>query len=300
MAVALKCSCGADFEVEDTFAGQSVGCPDCNATLRVPLLRPTPTRTSHLAIASMVIALLGAFTIVGTVLATLLGIAGLMSIARNRNTLSGASYAVAGIVMGILFTVVTSFAFSSGQLFDGVRDLTVSSRVDRTGPLEVIRAKDGFAIRRPSKEWGVASDELMKEVSPEGLILLVEPRKAAYVEVTKHDADGQSLEKFRDLFLDGFKDNAPGAPRKNMEDLGRPQNFKLQGSQRLPALADGSEVLEVQFTVKIMGQNLAYLVHLVKPKRSAFAYAVTAWAYRSRMSRVEEELRKALDSFRLL
>ncbi len=300
MAVALKCSCGADFEVEDTFAGQSVGCPDCNVTLRVPLVRPTPTRTSHLAIASMVIALLGAFTLVGTVLATALGVAGLVSIARNRNTLSGASYAVAGIVMGILFTLVTGFAFSSGQLFDGMRDLTVSSRIDRSGPLEVIREKEGFALRRPSRDWGVASDELMKDVSPDGLILLVEPRKAAYVEVTNHDAGGQSLEKFRDLFLDGFKDNAPVGPRKNLDDLGRPQNFKLVDSQRRPALADGSEVLEVQFTVKMMGQNLAYLVRLVKPKRGTTVYAVTAWTYRGRMSRVEEELRKALDSFRVL
>jgi hypothetical protein len=300
MAVTLKCSCGADFEVEDTFAGQSVGCPDCNATLHVPLVRPTPTRTSHLAIASVVIALLGAFTLVGSVLATIFGVAGLVSIARNRNTLTGASYAVAGIVMGILFTLVTGFAFSSGQLFDGVRDLTISSRIDRSGPLEVVRPKDGFAIRRPSREWGVASDELMREVSPEGLLVLVEPRKAGYVEVTKHDADGQSLERFRDLFLEGFKDNAPLAPRKNLDDLARPQNFKLQSSQRLPALADGSEVLEVQFTVKIMGQNLAYLVHLVRPKRGPFAYAVTAWTYRSRMSRDEQELRKALDSFRVL
>src|SRR2546430_889492 len=123
MAPSLSCSCGAGFEVEDTFAGQTIPCPDCAAALEVPPLRPPPPappppppaggggwrrpprpppqlRTSGFALASVVLALVGAFTVVGTALAAVLGVVALISIARRRDRLSGAGYAVLGIVLG--------------------------------------------------------------------------------------------------------------------------------------------------------------------------------------------------------
>src|SRR5689334_10210143 len=107
MALSLSCSCGAAFEVEDTFAGQGVSCPDCGAALVVPPLRPPQLRTSGYALASVVLALVGAFTLVGTAVAVALGAAGLVSIARHRDRLSGAGYAVLGIVLGAALTVLT-------------------------------------------------------------------------------------------------------------------------------------------------------------------------------------------------
>src|SRR5690242_4976461 len=111
MALALTCPCGAAFEVEDTFAAQTIACPDCGAALKVPPLRPPRLRTSGFALGSVVLALVGAFTGVGTAVAAVLGVMALVSIARHRDRLGGAGYAVLGIVLGTGLTVVTLFAF---------------------------------------------------------------------------------------------------------------------------------------------------------------------------------------------
>ena len=105
MALSLSCACGAAFEVEDTFAGQSHRLPRLCPALKVPPLRPPRLRTSGYALASVVLALVGAFTVVGTAVAAVLGVVALVSIARHRDRLSGAGYAVLGIVLGTGLTV---------------------------------------------------------------------------------------------------------------------------------------------------------------------------------------------------
>ena len=84
MALTLSCSCGATFDVEDTFAGQTVSCPECHASLKAPVLRRGPLRTSGLAVASTVLALVGAFTLVGTLAAVLCGLAALVWARQER------------------------------------------------------------------------------------------------------------------------------------------------------------------------------------------------------------------------
>src|SRR5262245_13070273 len=100
MPLSLSCSCGARFEVEETFAGQEVACPECQTSLKAPLPHCVPRRTSGLAVASVILAVAGAFTLIGTLLAVVLGAAALVSIARHRERLAGAGYAVFGIVWG--------------------------------------------------------------------------------------------------------------------------------------------------------------------------------------------------------
>src|SRR5579872_4982561 len=100
MALSLTCDCGARFEVEDTLAGQEVSCPECQQPLKAPALQALPVQTSALAIASAVLALAGAFTVVGTLAAVGLGIAALVSIARHRDRLAGSGLALFGILAG--------------------------------------------------------------------------------------------------------------------------------------------------------------------------------------------------------
>ena len=121
MALTLSCSCGANFEVEDTFAGQTVSCPECQASLKAPAVVRGPLRTSGLAVASMVLALVGAFTFVGTLAAVLCGLAALVSIGRSGGRRAGVGFALFGVVAGVLFTGLTLFAYSTGELF-GVGD----------------------------------------------------------------------------------------------------------------------------------------------------------------------------------
>src|SRR5689334_20533062 len=117
MALTLSCPCGATFEVAESFAGQTVHCPECQAALRAPAPSRGPLRTSGWAIASLVLALIGAFTVLGTVVAVLCGLVALVSVGRSGGRLAGAGLAVFGIILGTLFTGLTLFAYSTGELF---------------------------------------------------------------------------------------------------------------------------------------------------------------------------------------
>src|SRR5436305_15090380 len=84
MTLSLTCACGVHLEVDETFAGQTITCPDCQRPLRVPDARQTPRRTSGLALASLVLALAGALTVLGTLAGVLLGGLALLAIPRHR------------------------------------------------------------------------------------------------------------------------------------------------------------------------------------------------------------------------
>ena len=85
MSLPLSCVCGARFEVEEAFSGQSVACPECQQSIKVPLAGRARLRTSGYALASVVLALVGMFTIVLSAIAVVLGFIGLTSIARHRD-----------------------------------------------------------------------------------------------------------------------------------------------------------------------------------------------------------------------
>jgi hypothetical protein len=117
MSLSVSCSCGARFEVEESYAGETINCPDCDNPLVVPELERVPLRTSGFAVASLILGLVGAFTIVCTLAAIALGTVGLVNIARNPDRVTGKGYAVLGIVVGVLFTGLSVFAYSRGELY---------------------------------------------------------------------------------------------------------------------------------------------------------------------------------------
>ena len=121
MSLSLTCSCGARFEVAETLAGQSIACPACQQSLKVPALGKVRLRTSGFALASVVLALIGMFTIVLTAVAVVLGFVGLISISRNRGQFTGAGYAVFGITVGLIFTGLTLFAVTREEIFEKFR-----------------------------------------------------------------------------------------------------------------------------------------------------------------------------------
>ncbi len=185
MSLALSCACGARFEVEETFAGQEISCPDCHQAIAVPSRRRQALRTSGLAVASVVLSLVGAFTLVLTLLAALLGGLALLSIRRNRDRVTGAGYAVFGLVAGLVFSglflgaILMPELFGEGALQDGLMGM----QTDRSGSLEIVRPSDGFAITRPSARWGVARPQLHRKVAPDCKLLLGKSSQATYLEV---------------------------------------------------------------------------------------------------------------------
>ena len=164
--------------------------------------------------------------------------------------------------------------------------------------MEIVRAREGYAITRPSRAWGVATPEYAREMNAGDDLLLVNAAKLAFLEVSHQDARFETLDQYRERYLDAYRKDLPAGP-KNLDDLGRFSDFKLRDTKRLPP-RDGAEVAEVLFDVKQMGQNLTFRVRFVKPKAGTSVYVLAAWTHKRRLEQLEPEVRQALDSFRLL
>src|SRR5688572_1436505 len=104
MSISLTCSCGARLEVDAKFAGQTIACPDCHKPLAVTPPPPPPKRTSGLALSSLLLALVGAFTVVGSLAAIVLGAIAYRRIPKQAGV-TGQSYAKAGMILGAAFTI---------------------------------------------------------------------------------------------------------------------------------------------------------------------------------------------------
>jgi hypothetical protein len=303
MSLSLHCSCGADFEVEDIFAGQAVACPECQASLRAPPLVRGPLRTSGHAIASLVLALVGAFTVVGTLAAVCFGILALGNIRRHRDELSGAGLAVLGIVVGAGFTALTVFACVKGELFgveEQVRGRMLAGKVDYPAAPEIVDQRDGFRITRPSEKWGVAREELLADLGEEeAALLLVNSSRDAYVSVTVVDLHGLRLDQYQQTLIDHYRNRVEGGLRGNARGGETVTDFKLHANQRLPN-RDDMEVGEVLFEGRLAGQPFMALAQIFRRDRTDRAYVVRGWTHRRRFGQNQGELRKVLDSFRIL
>jgi len=300
MALSLSCTCGARFDVEDTFAGQLVSCPECQASVQAPILGRAPIRTSGLALASVILAMVGAFTVLFSLVAVLLGACALLAIARNRDRLAGTAYATFGIVAGIAFTVLGLFLYSNLELLpvDGYVEAGIySSMVDYGGDREVTRNDKGFAITRPSAKWGVAKKPLLDQFGARCDLMLVNPHRHGYVQVNTDPVFGRTLDRYVDEIIQVYQtDNRDVRVGIWAAPMG---GFKLR--QRQPARPiNGAQVVELLFEMRLGGQELTYLEYVVRADRRDSFYRVHAWSARRRFAAVEEELRQALGSFRVL
>lgn len=295
MALALVCACGARFDVEDRFAGQSVACPECQRAVTAVAQLRQPLRTSGFAIASVVLSLVLAFTLVGTILAVFLGAIGLVHIRRHRDRVAGTGYAVLGMSLGVLFTALFLFALFSDLVgMWVVREATLGSQVDRGGPMEISQA--GFSIRRPTPQWGVANDEMRRDQSNDSELLLVNLSKDAYLDVSSDTLGGRTLEAYKDAVLDTYKE------QRNPMGKRDPLSFRgltVKHTEPLPA-EGGREGIEVQLEVRIGAQPLTFLLHIVRAPGSDRVFLLRGWASKRRFPLVEKEIRETLTSFRIL
>src|SRR5690349_7523019 len=111
MTLAINCTCGAHLELDDRFAGQAIQCPDCKKQLTAPSLTSPLLRTSGLALTSLILALAGAFTVIGTMVAAVLGFVALRHIRRQPELLTGRRYALGGMAAGIALTAFSLFVY---------------------------------------------------------------------------------------------------------------------------------------------------------------------------------------------
>ena len=114
MAISLTCVCGAILEIDDTFRGQRIPCPDCNRLLDTTPPPPPSKATSAWALASVIFSVAGMLTLIGPLVGAACGVVGLREI-RSDPKIAGANLARAGIVLGAIFTVVSLWAFLGAE-----------------------------------------------------------------------------------------------------------------------------------------------------------------------------------------
>lgn len=303
----LTCACGARFEVDDTLAGQEVLCPECQQPLKAPALERPPQVTSGWALTSVVLALVGALTVVGTVAAVVTGFIALVHIARHRERVAGVGFATFGIVLGLLFTGLTVSALATSDLFglDGwLRQRTLAQDVDTSGPMEIVRGAQGFAITRPTEKWGQVQGNHSGDPAVFGLqmhrdLLLMQVARHAFLDVRVLPRNNfLTLEQCENDVLAEFKNQRPSHfGEDDDEDFPQVGNAQVRRSQKLPP-RDGADAREVIVDARCAGHPWHFVIHLYR--RNGVIYIVRAYAPVRRLSLVEGELQTGLDSFRLL
>lgn len=306
MALSLSCSCGAQFEVEETVAGQTVSCPECQQPVQAPAGRPQPVRTSGLALASTVLALVLAFTGFGTVLAVFLGFLALVVIARSRGRVTGVGYAVFGIIWGLVFTGLFAFAVYRGEVFgmgDGLRERLMGGQVDRSGPMEIRRPDKGFAITRPTAKWGVARQKLINDLDATSDIVIADVGKDAWIDIhTQPYPAWQSLDTLRNEMVRNFRNGGGGEDLNPFDPKPRVKprlsNVEIRESKPIAPL-NGAERAEIVLDGTVEANRITFVIHLIHSKQmGGRLYIVEGLAPKRRFARVEDELRKGLESFR--
>lgn len=303
MAISLTCECGARLDIDDTFAGQTISCPDCARPLKAPDLRATGQRTSGLALTSFVLALIGAFTVVGTALAVVFGALALLQISRQRDRVTGSAYAVSGIVLGVLLTGFSVFAYSSVELF-GIGRLMIeaqwSGKLDFPQSDEVVR--NDFTIKRPSKAWGIFR-EAHSPTQPwqfdrhlEHLLLVNVAEDAHVICFVIRANPGEDWER---VALEEFRDYNRVENYGRQSTKSRPARFESHDRKRHDA-GEGVETVEMRVNRTHAGQARQFILRILKRRNDVNLYVVAAGARESNFTRVQPQLEQALESFRIL
>jgi hypothetical protein len=303
MTLSLTCACGARLEIDDKFAGQPISCPDCQRALTAPPAARAPLRTSGFAVASFVLALVGAFTVVGTMLAVVLGALALMDIKRRRDRVTGRGYAVAGVVLGVVLTGLSLFAYASVELFGLdrlMREPQWAGKLTYRGTEEIRRA--GYAITPPSDKWGLYTDPRPGPVDlqvRENLLLVNVAEDGYLVCWPEPVAEQLSLEQSRQQALRDFRDadlsTGPGVVKPNS----RATQFHEHPPKVLPVVGD-LEAVETVVDKSVGNQRRTYVVRVVRKRGDSQVYLVAAGTARHRFARLQAQLRQGLDSFRVL
>ena len=294
MPISLTCSCGARLEIDDKFAGQTIPCPDCNKPLNTapePQAKLLPI--SGLAVTSLILAIAGAFTIVGSLAAIPVGLFAIRQIGRDPDKIGGLNIARAGIIAGGAFTFLTLIMLISGVTFGAdslLREWRHGGDVDyktedgATFKIPNRNADRDLTIRRPSSAWGKMKN--LKVDDDQLLLALVSLRDDAHLLIlqitaaTEDEAIDKMAERFRRSDLVKALDNPPAkAPATEPEAKDAPPGKK-------------DKTLEL----RLGSTQRKFLLRTVKIGQSF--YLLAAGTRASRFDRIADDLRQAFDSFK--
>jgi len=293
MAISLTCVCGAILEIDDKFKGRKIPCPDCNRLIDTAPPPAPPKTTSPLALTGFILSVAGMFTIVGPIAGAVCSFLGYRQIRRNP-TIGGLHFAKAGMGLGVLFTLLGVVALTSTEFFglDGFLRLYVGARDLRYPTSLLVRshaAENVVLMRRPSTAWGVRSATLTENVEDLTLIDLWDDAHIAVFHLPLGVDEAASADAVRNEVIANF--------------LSRPLVRLLSKGKAPPEFQDASQIDAVheekaksqlfRFHLKMGDLTRVFLVRLFEQGRFN---VVVAGTRESRFDRLEESLRKAIES----
>jgi hypothetical protein len=307
MSISVTCSCGARLEIDEKFLGKDIPCPDCarllptkTAAAPPPLDLPDHRRVSGLAVLSLTLAIVGAFTIVGTLAAIAVGMIALRRIARQPDKLDGAEYARAGIIAGGILTLVTLTALVAPTVFgidQFLREMTTARKVTYP-PGTTIETADA-EITRPSSQWA----RFERAAAPsqdvlENHFILYSTRDDAYIACQFASLEGgekfDAIEKkvLEQIFKSELFDRIGRLGGKGW-------NGEATVSERKPGAAKNTQ--EITADLRIAGINRRLLIQFTGPQGAGElprSIVLIACARANRFSGLEDDFRKAFASFK--
>jgi hypothetical protein len=307
MTISLTCACGARLEIDETFAGQTVNCPDCQRPIKTPRAERPGLQTSGFALVSLILALVGAFTILGTLLAVVFGALGLRDIARRPEAVTGKGFAVTGIALGLVLTAVTGFALTSAELF-GTPTNNLMTRFQWAGKLEypggeeVIRRAEGYAIKRPEPRdrWGVKRSERLEDKHVWEDLLMVNVDEDAYLLCYAETGGRDDLKDCLDKVLEDFRKR----DRAGIFSAGKPTTRSGTLTVIEPAVTlkplGNLESRQVVVDKSLAGQRRRFIVRVVKSADDTVMYALIGGARVSHFDQLRDALTKSMNSLRIL
>lgn len=290
MPIPLTCTCGAKLEIDDKFAGQTIACPDCNKPLFAEPSSPPPTSTSGLAILSLLLALVGAFTIIGTLAAMACGAVAYGKLNRKRTSVGGIRIAQAGMILGAVFTLAALAAYGSRWLFgldSLVRQYTWAGKLDFPPSLTITKKRFSddrvYLIDRPSHGWGSLKHAGQKQGE---LLLLYNVREDAQLfwlsETRAPDDDDASMRaRARDSFLGSDLVRAVGRLPDHASELAKERDV------------DGQEFF---IDVTLSGIHRTFMFRLLKDGQ--YFNVLVGGARAHRFAAMRKALQEAMDSFK--
>lgn len=311
MAVVLTCECGTRFEVDDHHADQVVTCPACALPVqaRSDVLR---SRLDWFALGSLCAALVGAFTLAGSLVAILLAGIALFRIHRSPTLYRGTDRAL--IAMG-LAVVCALFTWKVGPT-EAARAVAVwLRRLQWSGQVETIAApvvttRDGVCqLPRPKGDWfllraGSHLDGSIDDLVVRRDVVLVNPSLHAVIDLYRETEGVQPmLEDQRLTILDDLM--APRSPLIGADDSENPLRTVPREpmdeiSRALPDI-ERFRAHEWSFTLRRGGRNWHFLIRAYRARGargSAEYYLLRIYAPPHAFHTAAEQFRAIANSVR--
>ena len=171
MSLSLTCTCGAKLEIDDKFAGRIIHCPDCHKEIAIPAQPMRALRTSWFAMLSVVLAIIGALSVVGTLAGAGCGWLALRHIRLYPDKVGGKKFAWAGIYLGSVFSLLGLACYFSPEVLglDGFfRQIESARKLNYGGKLTLTRetshpaSPSKFSITRSNGSWALSSSPKLR------------------------------------------------------------------------------------------------------------------------------------------